>query len=65
MVVGGSGEVNGKAVVPPSAQSLQDMSKSGVVETWPLAPADSDNGIRASTKKRKAEDASSGQKKSK
>ena len=47
MVVGGSDTINDKAVVAPSAEALQGMAKGGVVEAWPLAPADEENGHRA------------------
>ena len=44
MVMGGG---DGKAIEAPSAQVLQSMSKGGVVEAYPLAPADEANGHRA------------------
>lgn len=47
MVVGGSETVNGKPIEAPSAGALQGMARGGVVEAWPLAPADEANGHRA------------------
>lgn len=47
MVLGGSDTVNGKPVEAPSADALQGMARGGVVEAWPLAPADEANGHRA------------------
>lgn len=47
MVLGGSDTINGKAVEAPSAEALQGMAAGGVVEAWPLAPADDANGHKA------------------
>jgi hypothetical protein len=47
MVVGGSETVNGKPIEAPSADALQGLARSGVVEAWPLAPADDANGRKA------------------